>query len=756
MEEDKISFGEEGLSEELDSTNQDPDTPIRLTGQEIEEATLTPERQTSPERHQTFGLNLPNNALQTKLEREIIKALDSYDQFQIPPSLEDALFHSECCKYGLREDLSSANQYKICPCCYNIKTKPFSMCTPTEKLDFSGATIPLFFQLSKFLILYTSCLCLFAIVGEYFIIKTNCSLLNSVERCKWTLATLLDHKIRDSQLTEFDSISRYLLALMTGFGFLAFSCYLKSAYQLEENIDKGMVTAADYTIMMYDIAPENESKEYIENYLNSLMRANGKPPVEVMKINIAKFEGNILRLQNQIKDLYEAEAALYRCLKKDKSPTQKIMLGLKIKLLQEQQNEIIKKIEIYKKRIDDKPKFLRNSIAFVTLRTQQQVENFAVFDTISRKIRWQFSKIFDSMNRNQKIHYVSQAGEPDDIKWKFIGYTTFRRGLTYLISNIATLAAIFGCLLLHSFIHSQKLKVVSTLSSRPSSFWIPVIVKTVEIICGSVTSLINFLLTTLAVKLSRYEKHLSHSMYELSLTRKLTLLQFINSAVIPLIYSNVSISYGSTDELHNTIFYNEISNLFIGPLLYRFAPVYLLKRFKQIQMRKRLINQEQVLFTQKDLNLLFEPPEVDIYMRYCNILRSFFVACFFFYVTPLCMLICLLFLAVQFVVDKFMILNRNKRMPPYHRLLSLQLAQISKISIILIAFSNYYFRSRSNRYRGTDFELLILSISLGIFIYQTLRFTDKAAGEKQKIKYERRTFHKSTTVFQKRTTFNLA
>jgi hypothetical protein len=239
-------------------------------------------------------------------------------------------------------------------------------------------------------------------------------------------------------------------------------------------------------------------------------------------------------------------------------------------------------------------------------------------------------------------------------------------------------------------------------------------------------------------------------MYELSLTRKLTLLQFINSAVIPLIYSNVSISYGSTDELHNTIFYNEISNLFIGPLLYRFAPVYLLKRFKQIQMRKRLMNQEQVLFTQKDLNLLFEPPEVDIYMRYCN------MACFFFYVTPLCMLICLLFLAVQFVVDKFMILNRNKRMPPYHRLLSLQLAQISKISIILIAFSNYYFRSRSNRYKGTDFELLILSISLGIFIYQTLRFTDKAAGEKQKIKYERRTFHKSTTVFQKRTTFNLA
>ncbi len=736
MEEDRISLGEEEEYQKPDSSaKQDPETPKKLTAEEIEGTADTPELTRPPDRHKTFGLNLPSDALQTKLEREIIKALDSYDQFQIPPSLEDALFHSDCCKYGQRQDLTSADEYRICPCCYNMKTMPFSMCTPTDQLVFSGATIPLFFQLSKFLIFYTSILSLFAMVSEYFIVKANCTLLPHGQRCGRTLATLLDYQVRDKHLTEFDYFSRYLLVVMTGLGFLAF--------------------AADYTIMMYDIAPENESKEYIENYLNSLMRANNMSPVEVMKINIAKFEGNILRLQNELKDLYEAEAALHRCLKRDKSLQQKTMLFLKLKLIQDRQKAALDRIEHYKEKIDEKPKFLRNSIAFVSLRTQRQVENFAVFDTIARKIRWQFSKIL-SLNKTQKIHYISQASEPDDIKWKFIGYTTFRRGLTYLVSNLAILAAVFGCLLLHSFIHNQKLTIESRYSKASTSFWDVVALKAVGIVCGSFTSIINFLLTSLAVKLSRYEKHLSFSMYELSLTRKLTLLHFTNSALIPLIYSNVSVSLGRVDDLQNTIFYNEISNLLIGPLLYRFAPGYLLKRYKQIRTRKQLSNGEQVLVTQKELNQLFEPPEVNIYLRYCNILRSFFVACFFFYVTPLCMLICLLFLAVQFFVDKFMILNRNKRMPPYHRLLSLQLAQVSKISIILIAFSNYYFRNRSNESKDNDFELLILTISVGIFSYQTLRFTDKAAGEKQKIKFKRRTFKRSMTLLNRRTTFSSA
>lgn len=108
--------------------------------------------------------------------------------------------------------------------------------------------------------------------------------------------------------------------------------------------------------------------------------------------------------------------------------------------------------------------------------------------------------------------------------------------------------------------------------------------------------------------------------------------------------------------------------------------------------KKKLEENKLQYFTQKELNELIEPPDMRLYVRYCNLIRTFLVSVFFFDICPIGMPICLLYLIVQFWVDKSLILGRYKRIPRFHPKLSQDLNEIAEYSIFLLAAGALVFK----------------------------------------------------------------
>ena len=302
-----------------------------------------------------------------------------------------------------------------------------------------------------------------------------------------------------------------------------------------------------------------------------------------------------------------------------------------------------------------------------------------------------------------------QASEPDDIKWKFIGYSAFHRMFTYFVSGLATFLVLITSFVIQIGIQILKTNQIESLEGKPPSLSKTIAIRAISVSSGVFVSISNLLLVTFSMKMSRYEKHLSHSTFMLSHTRKLVMLQFINSGLIAVVMTYLPPNFGQLTNLASYIFTNEVNNLILGPILYFFDPAYFFTLLKRRKIESKLDQKKVVNVTQKELNELFEPEDVTIYLRYTSVIRTFFVSCFFFHVVPSGMFICLIFLIVQFWVDKYMILRRYKITTRYHHNLSYELNEFCEKSILLVALGHLMIKYNTRK------EFFIIDILCVVF-----------------------------------------
>lgn len=62
----------------------------------------------------------------------------------------------------------------ICGCCCNIKKPLYPLCVNSKFIISNGASIPLFFQLKKYTLIFLTVLCITGLIGIYEIIYMNC------------------------------------------------------------------------------------------------------------------------------------------------------------------------------------------------------------------------------------------------------------------------------------------------------------------------------------------------------------------------------------------------------------------------------------------------------------------------------------------------------------------------------------------------------------------------------------------------------
>jgi hypothetical protein len=642
--------------------------------------------------------------------------LRRHDVLKAPPLLDEALLHAACTRFG-RLPPEPAPELRLCPCCCCLEPTPLPVCAPLEALDASGPVVPLFLDFSQFLIRLTCFFCLFAAVGQYYIIKANCEKMGGTA-CIFDYQTLSDYRQREFIRFRFmfqDISAAFLIGNLVVYVW-AFFNFHKRAIKLKEKIDKGMITASDYTVMMYDIAPENESKEYIQNYMAELLGPQARLAANVARVNVAKFEGYLQRLVEEAAGLQQAIERLEQRLAASESA------GLRAALaeLQERKRQVEARQEAQRWQMEERPELRQNSVAFVSFEQPWQAAAVAARDTRLRLAGWLLSKALPGLFRHKR-HLVVQAPEPDEVHWRLAGFSLWRRALGFGVSFAVMLLVL--CASFFAQMGIQQLKNSQQQARQQPTAARLLLARAVGVSSGVFVSVTNVLLVALSAKLSKYEKHLSHSMFILSHTKKLVLLQFINSACIAVALTYLPERFGRLDNLAGYVFTNEANNLLLGPLLYACDPAHLFDLFRQAALKRQLARRELPGLAQKDLNELFEPADMAIYLRYCSVIRTFFVSCFFFYVLPFNMVMCAVFLTAQYWLDRYMVLRRYRRAARLHALLSFELAKFSELGLLLLCLSNVLFKSQEGRFdRAADLVCLLLALALqGFPLFEAVR-----------------------------------
>ncbi len=397
----------------------------------------------------------------------------------------------------------------------------------------------------------------------------------------------------------------------------------------------------------------------------------------------------------------------------------------KILALEENLKDLQKTRSDFEETIRKNPGLSRNSVAFVTVKTQNQAAVLMDFDTNRRFITWIFSK-FRSCMKHKRVHLIQQAPEPDDVIWNHIGYSPFRRGLSILNSVFVMSLAVGVSFGIQIGIRVLQKKQMDRFLVDQHLWTTSMIVQGIQICSSMLVSVLNVVIVTVSIKMSRYEKHLSHSMFSLSHTRKLVLLQFVNTAGIALGLTYLPQDLGGVESLTVYVFYMQLTNLLLGPVAHALDPEHLMSLARQWWIRRKIESNAFTQLTQKEVNELFEPPDLAIYLRYCSVIRTFFVSCFFFDVLPIGMPICFLFLLAQFWTDKWMVLKRYRRGVRYHHQLSFSLNELCEASMFLLVAGNATFKFKVTGSLNV-MDIICVVVATVFLFYPTIEMAKKTA-----------------------------
>ena len=232
-------------------------------------------------------------------------------------------------------------------------------------------------------------------------------------------------------------------------------------------------------------------------------------------------------------------------------------------------------------------------------------------------------------------------------------------------------------------------------------------------------------------KLTFYEKIEIKTYYYISFSIKLTLFTFFTIAVLPVV-SNYIFGFDGSDILVNNLLMIFITDIFLPPVLFYLGPDLAIKLFKRSKARMDLKNVklEKSTYTQRELNEIFENPEMDICSKYSYINNVFLISLFYMSIFPIGMIFG--FGALIFTyVSEFIYIGMYKRPEVLNSSLCRFYVSNFKWSIFIFAVGNYIFLAPINKDQRISWSLinLIVFFVLCLIPYQAFKF--KTLGEEE-------------------------
>ena len=257
--------------------------------------------------------------------------------------------------------------------------------------------------------------------------------------------------------------------------------------------------------------------------------------------------------------------------------------------------------------------------------------------------------------RRKNIKVLS-APEPEDVIWENIEYDfwfRFKRGLIiYFISFL---------LLLISFIFVLGLTYYKSYLANnniTSSF---IIKYGVSLLITIAINIINEIFYLILEKLTKKERHISMTNYYLSFSVKLTFFTFSTSGIVPLVSNFIENGLKNNEYLVDNMIIIFLCNSFLSPTLWTFNIKYIYKRIRIYFIERKKDPDKNHNMNQKELNHLYQLPDMNISYKYSYIAKTLFLSFFYISIFPLGIFISLTGFVYAYYIEFFNFTHLYKR-----------------------------------------------------------------------------------------------
>ena len=251
---------------------------------------------------------------------------------------------------------------------------------------------------------------------------------------------------------------------------------------------------------------------------------------------------------------------------------------------------------------------------------------------------------------------VYSAPEPEDVIWENLEFTVSQRFFRVFFIYLITIIFIFIVFNIVYLLNIIKIEVkegnLVQLLKYAVSFSISIIV-----------FIINKILKIIMGFITKKEKQYSMTNYHLSFSIKLTIFTFVVSAIVPLLSHFINPQYNkhNNNKLITNILFIFLINSFLNPLFWTINIKLIIKKIRIYFIERKEDPNSKHFKTQKELNDLYQYPDMDISAKYSYIFKTVLMSMFYLPIFPLGILISLLGLIFAYFLEKFNFTHIYKR-----------------------------------------------------------------------------------------------
>ncbi len=702
-----------------------------------------------------------------------------------PGNIHHAIVHSNAMKIlDIPKIFEKNKKVNFCPDCYLPEetegiVKKYNYCVDTKALTRNGIGLYFFFFFHKILIF--NLIGLFSIAGVPYLFLNKKYTNKLLDYCKkyyiednstpisfpYTnneLCMHLKNFTKINIINEFTGESMYIYKeimkellgqdyvdkILINYQFIAFICLITlfvanllfiiiSQTQLKE-INYGNINISEYTLLISDLNEDEYEKMTDEDNTKPLEFINEDVDITQSQINFTYKLSEIYKLKQQIKDLKK-----YKIEYKDKEtfttgPFYNRVTHRTIDIPSE-----IKEIKEKIKSLEENNKNNFTGVVFVTFNNVEELKAFKkhfpntfiqkIFKSLKNYCLLRCCKCcINDMRAKQLRSYLNltvfRPPEPEDIIFENLEYSfcyRFTKSVINYLLVILLLGISFGTCLLFNFIQSKCEKEYE--NKKVLNYGISICI-------SLVTSIINYFIKRAFNNSTDNEKMWSHTDKYLSLSVKISIFTFFNSAIVPLLTSYILFGWDSHENLVNNVFVIFLCSSLLGPLISLTCyDLFLNKLMRWWYVTRKYEDEYEYIeeYSQGELNKLFEQPSMRVSMQYSYLVQQFCMAFFYAALFPFGVVLVVIGVILDYFIEKFKIIYIYKKPEMINETICIFYIDYFIFSLFFFGLGNYVFFSPTHSNRTYEFFNCIFFICILLFPYnyilRKINFLEKYKGQ---------------------------
>ena len=237
---------------------------------------------------------------------------------------------------------------------------------------------------------------------------------------------------------------------------------------------------------------------------------------------------------------------------------------------------------------------------------------------------------------------VTEAPEPEDVKWENLGHSFFGRMCRVILNWIVTATILGVCLIINIFV-SKKNKEYSEEPNTSTATLIGL-----NLLFSGICIFINMVLCYAIPITTRLEKLSTGTGYDASVAFKLSFALFLNSGIIPIItYSRAT--YFTGGGFLMSVWVNWLCICLLSPLMELFDFWYILRLYSWMKVKRE---GKESLLTQHEANIALEPYTVSMTTKFAQSISIMFYTSFYILLFPPGIIITIVGYIVQYWLTK--------------------------------------------------------------------------------------------------------